>query len=139
MVADRSLYGFVDESYWLDAGTPPSYLQANTDVLDRTRRVSYPGELVQGSLVDPTATVDASASVECSVLASRVSVRSGATVRGSVVLEGAVIGEGATVIDSIVGPDASIGTGATLVGNCLVGQGASVPDRARLDGAPVAS
>jgi mannose-1-phosphate guanylyltransferase len=139
MVAAGLLLGVVDGSYWLDAGTPPSYLRANLDVLDGTRAVAHPGALADANLVLDRATVDPSATIQSSFIASGVDVQRGATVRCSVVLADAIVGEGATVVDSIVGPGARIGAGASLVANCLVAQGAVVPDRAQLVGVPVAS
>ena len=34
MAADRSLYALDGQAYWIDAGTPATYLQANLDRLD---------------------------------------------------------------------------------------------------------
>ena len=139
MVERGTLFAMLDASYWLDAGTPPSYLQANTDVLDGVRRLVCPGAWVGSSLVDAGADVAATATLERSVLADLVVVEDGVVIRGSVVLEGARIGSGATVIDSVVGPGATVGAGSALSANCLVARGARVPEGARLDGAPVGS
>jgi mannose-1-phosphate guanylyltransferase len=139
MVERGVLFAMHDASYWLDAGTPPSYLQANTDVLDGVRHVASPGEMIGTSLVMEGVSVAASATIERSVLSMGVVVEAGATVRGSVVLDGARIEAGATVADSVVGPGAVVGEDSVLVGNCLVARGARVPDGARLDGVPVAS
>lgn len=139
MVERGSLFALLDESYWLDAGTPPSYLKANTDVLDGVREMAVPGDRVGSSLVLPGARVAATATVERSVLSPGVVVEEGAVVRGAVVLDGARIESGATVADSVVGPRAVVGAGSILVGNCLVAHGARIPDGARLEGVPVAS
>lgn len=138
MVAGHRLFAMLDSSYWLDAGTPQSYLRANTDVLDGTRVVVSPGTRVDGCLYLDGVQVASTAKVARSFLGRDASVGERAEVRGSVVLDGAAIGEGATVADSIVGPGARIGTGATVVANGLVAQGASVPDHSRLEGAGVA-
>jgi mannose-1-phosphate guanylyltransferase len=139
MVADGVLGAVVDTSYWLDAGTPSSYLRANTDVLDGVRVLGHPGELRAGVLRLANCTVSASATVERSVLARDVTVRGAARVEGSVILEGATIGEGASVLDSVVGPRAFVGDGATLARNCLVAEDAAVPQGARLERSVVSS
>jgi len=139
MVARETLFALLDSSYWLDAGTPSSYLQANTDVLDGIRQQALPGAMVGSSLVLDGVSVAASADVERSVLSSGVVVEDDAVVRGSVVLDGALIESGATVADSVVGPGAVVGSGSVLVGNCLVARGVRVPDGVHLDGVPVAS
>jgi mannose-1-phosphate guanylyltransferase len=139
MVERGVLFAMHDSSYWLDAGTPQSYLQANTDVLDGVRQLASPGQRVGSSLVMDGATIAASATVERSVLSPGVVVEAGAVVRGAVLLDGARIEASATVADSVVGPGAVVGADSMLVGNCLVARGARVPVGARLDGVPVGS
>jgi mannose-1-phosphate guanylyltransferase len=139
MVQHGVLFAMHDASYWLDAGTPSSYLQANTDVLDGARRLAGPDALVGTSLVHASAAVAATATLERSVLASQVVVADGAVVQGSVVLEGARIGADARVLDSVVGPGATVGAASTLRANCLVARDARVPDGAQLDGVAVPS
>ena len=140
MVERGALFAMHDASYWLDAGTPPSYLQANTDVLDGRRRLACPGRAGWApSLVDAGAAVAATATLERSVLGDRVVVEEGAVVRGSVVLDGARIAAHATVTDSVVGPGRPWARARRSARNCLVARGAQVPEGARLDGVPVAS
>jgi mannose-1-phosphate guanylyltransferase len=139
MVDDGSLFGIVDRSYWLDAGTPSAYLRANTDVLEGVRLVGHPGVLEAGVLYLAGSSVAQTAVVERSYLGRDVTVREGARVVGSVVLDGAMVGARASVIDSVVGPRAKVGEGATLIANCLVAEGASVPSGAQLERASVAS
>lgn len=139
VVAVRRLFGRLDAAYWLDAGTPLAYLRANTDALDGTRSVACPGRLVDGSLLLEGAVVDATASVSCSVIGRGAVVRARAEVRGSVVLDAAEVGESATVAESIVGPGAHVGAGAAVEANYLVAEGASVPDHSRLRGAGATS
>jgi mannose-1-phosphate guanylyltransferase len=139
MVDEGALYARLDETYWLDAGTPPAYLRANTDVLDGVRDVDVPGTLEHGALRLPGAVVAEGATVERSVLGAGARVHRDAVLRGAVLLDGAVIEEGASVIDSIVGPGATIGAGAVLTGHAVVGRDGRVPDGARLAGAGAAA
>jgi len=119
MVADGCLYAMAAEAYWIDAGTPSQYLQAQLDLLDGTRGAVEVG-------ISPGATVDPSAGVEAAVVADGATVAAGAQVQDSVVLAGAVVGFGALVRRSIVGPDATVGGGARLEELCVLGDGASV-------------
>jgi len=139
MVEAGALFALLDTSYWLDAGTPPSYLQANTDVLDGLRHLRHPGDRVGTSLLLAGAVVSPAATVERSVLGPGAVVEAGAVVRGSVVLDGATVATRASVVDSVVGPRAIVGAGSVLSGNCLVAASASVPGGARLDGERIAS
>ncbi len=139
MVAAGGLYALLDDAYWLDAGTPASYVQANTDLVDGTRHLPCAGTRRGTSLVDDRADVAPGATLEHSLLAAGVVVGDGAELRRSVVLDGATIEARAIVTDSVIGPGAVVGAGAALTGHCLVARGARVPAGARLDGAAVAA
>jgi mannose-1-phosphate guanylyltransferase len=112
MVADGSLYAFDGETYWVDAGTPATYLAANLDLVGGRRGAAEPG-------VHPDAEVDSA--VAGAVIGPRARVGVGAIVSGSVVLEGAVIGDGALVQDGIIGARARVGAGAVVDGGAVLG------------------
>jgi mannose-1-phosphate guanylyltransferase len=120
MVADRSLFALHSDAYWVDAGTPATYLQAQLDLIGGRRGPAEAG-------VHPTATVASGATVEHSVLMAGTSVEAGAVVRNAVVLAGARIGRDAVVEGSIIGAGAQIGDGARLVDLTVVGDAAAVP------------
>jgi mannose-1-phosphate guanylyltransferase len=122
------LYAFASDAYWIDTGTPETYLQANLDVLDRTAGAAVLGE---GSVVA------ADASVKRSVIGSGSRVGSGATVTDSVVLPRACVEAGAIVRRSVVGSGAVIGAAAVLDDLTIVGDGETVDGGTRLSGARV--
>ena len=107
MAAEGTLYAVASDAYWIDTGTPETYLQANLDLLD-----------------DPGG----------SIVAEDASVAPGASVVGSVVMAGASIGENALVEDSIVGSGARVGASSQVVGLSVLGAGAVVADGERVDG-----
>ena len=107
MAAEGTLYAVASDAYWIDTGTPETYLQANLDLLD-----------------DPGG----------SIVAEDASVAPGASVVGSVVMAGASIGENALVEDSIVGSGARVGASSQAVGLSVLGAGAVVADGERVDG-----
>jgi mannose-1-phosphate guanylyltransferase len=119
IVADGRLFAMSGDTYWIDTGTPETYLRAQLDLVDGVRGDPWPA-------VSPSATVDAGASVEHTIVAAGASVGAGAKVRDSALLPGAVVGAGATVEGSIVGPGASVGSDARLSGMCVLGAGAEV-------------
>ena len=137
LVADRSLYAMVDGGvYWLDAGTPETYLQAQLDVVGG-RRAETGG--AAGRAVDPRAEVSGSARVHNSVLGPDVHVGDEAEIVDSVVFRGASIGAKARVCHSIVGAGASIGERATLEALTVVGDGEVVAGGSSLKAARVPS
>ncbi|MEY2400777.1 MAG: mannose-phosphate guanylyltransferase [Ilumatobacteraceae bacterium] len=96
IVADEGLFGMVSNVYWLDAGNPALFLQANLDLLDGTRTLHGCEGVHSGARVDSTA------HVTHSIVGDGVSVGADATITDSVLLPGAVVEEGAVVANSVV-------------------------------------
>jgi mannose-1-phosphate guanylyltransferase len=115
MVAEGTLYGMQDASYWIDAGLPETYLQAQLDLIDGVRGAPEPA-------IDASASIDPAAVVEHSVVLAGARVAAGAKVRDSLLLPGAVIGSGAEILGSIVGPGSTVGAGASLRDLSVIGE-----------------
>ena len=123
LVADGRLYALDGGAYWLDAGTPETYLQANLDLL------------VDGaSDVHPDAVVSESAHVERSVVGAGATIGDGATLTEAIVLPGATVEAGARVHRSVVGPRATIRAGAELLDLTVIGAEVDIEPDARLTG-----
>jgi mannose-1-phosphate guanylyltransferase len=125
MVADGSLYAVDGDTYWIDAGTPRTYLAANLDLVEGRR-----GAPEQG--VHPDAQVDGA--VVGAVVGSAAQVGEGAIVSRSVVMEGAVVGAGALVQDAIIGARARVGAGAVVDEGAVVGDDVVLADGDELHG-----
>jgi mannose-1-phosphate guanylyltransferase len=125
MVADGSLYAVDGDTYWIDAGTPATYLAANLDLLNGRRGVPEHG-------VHPMAEV--TGSVATSWLGPRATVAAGAVVERSVVFAGCAIGAGAVVRDAILGGRVTVGAGAVVDAGSVVGDDVVIPNGARLSG-----
>lgn len=95
LVAEGSLYAMATDDYWIDAGRPDTYVQANCDVAAKLRRP-------EDAPVHAQAVVSESATVRDSVIAAGALVGSRASITHSVLLAGAVVGDGAVIEDSIV-------------------------------------
>lgn len=130
IVADGGLWAVQSDAYWVDAGTPETYIQIQLDLLDGVR-----GAAVNGVAAD--ASVDPSAVIERSVIMSGATVAANAVIRGSIVSMDAVIGKGALIEGSILGPRAVVGAGAKLTGMTMLGDSARVDDGASLVGAKI--
>jgi len=129
LVDDGALFALRSDAYWLDAGTPATYLRAQLDLVDGTRAAE--------PAIASSAEIDPSAIVEHSVLMDDVVIGNGAVVRGSVVLPGATVGPGVRVHDSIVAAGARIGPDSRLEGLSVVGAGVELPARTELMGTSV--
>jgi mannose-1-phosphate guanylyltransferase len=137
LVAEHSLYASENGAYWIDAGTPVAYLQANIDVLDGRRQVTHPGVLEGTTMVLEGTTVAPSARLHRTVLGKGVTVGPDARLENVVALDGATIEARASLTDCVVGPSAVIGQGVVLSNFCLIGRDEVVPQGTRRTGRPV--
>lgn len=104
----RALYGMVDDSYWIDIGTPAALLQgsidvvrntANSAVLDGVALVHRSQDYVahEGAIIDPGAIVTGGSAIG---RAAHIGV--GAIVDGSIICDGAKVLAGAHIRKSFV-------------------------------------
>ena len=119
MADEGVLYGLRSEAYWVDTGTPETYLGVQLDLLDGVRGPARSG-------VDDAAEIHPGATVRRSVIGPGAVVAEGSRVCDSVVMAGSRIGEGAVVDGSLVGRNATIGPDAQVLGLSVVGHGAEV-------------
>jgi mannose-1-phosphate guanylyltransferase len=124
--AGQLVMGYHESAYWLDVGTPQTFVRGSCDlVLRRLPGPAVPAHrgpslLLAGASAAPDATVSGG-----SVLGAGARVGAGATVAGSVLFDGAVVGDGAVVRDSILGRGAVVASGAVL-DEAVVGDGAFI-------------
>lgn len=126
LLADgATIMGYVEGAYWLDVGTPGTFVQGSCDLV-LGRMVSpavTPGGgvlFLNGSVVAPEAAVSGGTAVGAGAV-----VESGATVESSVLFDGAVVEQGARVSRSVIGRGARICAGAVL-DETVIGDGAMV-------------
>lgn len=120
--AEGSLYAVQSPAYWIDTGTPETYVQSQLDQLEGA------------SAIAASARVHPDATVELSVVGADAVVDRGAVVRRSVLLPRAHVQADATVEDCAIGEGAVVGAGARLDQLCVLGDGYRVPDAARMSG-----
>jgi mannose-1-phosphate guanylyltransferase len=146
LASEGAVFGIALDGYWLDVGTPESYLQAHRDVLER----SFPTEIGDAlgadfTLVDPSASVHPTARLvppvyvgpgavveegaragSLAVLGAGSTLARGAVVENAVVGARAAVGASTAVTGSIVGDDATIGDGCEVRNLSVVGPDASL-------------
>ena len=153
LAAEGSVYGIALPGYWLDVGTPESYLQAHRDVLERSFRTEVGDALgTDFTLVDPSADVHPEARLVPPVyvgpgavvergarVGSLAVVGEGSRLGEGTVVENAVVGARTTLAErcvltgSIVGDDAQLGAGCEVRSLAVVGPGASLGTANELD------
>jgi mannose-1-phosphate guanylyltransferase len=127
MVANESLYALHSDAYWIDAGTPETYLRAQLDLIDGVRA----NEIA----VLPSDEIDTSALVENSVLGADVVIGNGTIVRNSILMDGVTVGPGVRIHDSIIANGARIGPDAHISEMTVIGAGVELPAQSELAGA----
>jgi mannose-1-phosphate guanylyltransferase len=93
------VYGYLENAYWLDIGTPKALLKASIDIVLRTGE----GLVMPGAAVDPTAIISGGSSI-----GRDATVAAGAQIHGSIVEAGAVIGANSVITDSFVAEGAIV-------------------------------
>jgi mannose-1-phosphate guanylyltransferase len=117
----HGLYAFPHDAYWLDIGTPQTYLRASSDILEgfvETGPVQRIGPQCQ---IAPSAHVGSTV-----VLGDGVHVGAGTRIERSVVLQGSIIGEHCQLEDCIVAAGARIADATIVSDGAVLGEGVTV-------------
>lgn len=114
LVERGELFGVQSDAYWIDAGTPAAYLQANLDLLDGVRGSFEPG-------IHVAARIDADAKVSRSMIGPGAVIAAGTEVVDSVVMAGARVASGARIEQSVVGERSSVGESCELSELTVIG------------------
>ena len=106
LVANKAaVYGYLENAYWLDIGTPRALLKASKDIVIRNGQ----SLVMPGAKIDPSAVITGGSCIghDCCV---------GADVRieGSIIEAGATIESGAVITDSFVATGAYVDKAAVI-------------------------
>tara|TARA_B100000131_G_scaffold322535_1_gene376800 strand:+ start:1293 stop:2288 length:996 start_codon:yes stop_codon:yes gene_type:complete len=124
LASEASLFAFTSEDYWIDMGTPSTYLQAQLDLIKGgVRSSTFEG-------IDPDAKLYGN--VENSVIGKGVKVGMGSLIQRSILMDGAQVGEDVLVSDSIVGFGANVGRESVIESFSVIGHNAVVPPKTKL-------
>ncbi len=121
-ILDRGLHGYRFQGYWVDCGTPESYLRAQSELLEHGRSMDRARK--QGAQMIGLNYLDRADLRGC-VIGPHVcalagsSVSEGSTVERSVLMEGATVGKGCKIKDSLIGPGANVADGESVLGKVL--------------------
>ena len=103
--AGARVFGYVENAYWLDIGTPRALLKASQDIVSRS------GDFLAmpGSHIDSSAVVSGG-----SCIGTNTSVGAGAVVDGSIIEAGCVIGDQAQISNSFIASGTRIQKGEQI-------------------------
>ena len=101
MVEDERLFAVPSDRYWIDAGTPETFLKANLDLINGQRMKNING-------VHPEASISPDAVIKSSIVGRGVVIGEGAHIENSVLMEGVEVEKNVMVEGSIVGERAKV-------------------------------
>jgi mannose-1-phosphate guanylyltransferase len=106
VTAGKKIYGYIEDAYWLDIGTPRALLTGSK-------------HLVGGDFkVDPTSTIAASAKLQNgSSIGADCEVGDDVIISGSIVCAGVVIETGSEIRNSFIAPNSHIPKDSKIIGN----------------------
>ena len=121
LLADDSLlFGYSDGKYWIDMGTPHSFIKASRDLILNPEISSATTLTAAEFFAEIDASIDSSAVVGGgSAIANRVSIGPGAKVMGSIISNDVAISEGAEIIDSYIASGITIPAASKISGQIL--------------------
>jgi mannose-1-phosphate guanylyltransferase len=111
------VYGYLENAYWLDIGTPKALLKASTDIVLR----NGPGLVMSDAVVDSSAVI-----TQGSCVGRGSTVGAGTRISGSIVEAGAVIGRDVVIDNSFIATGAVIDDGVKI-GSTFVTKGEILP------------
>ena len=142
----KPMFGFANDSYWIDIGTVQRYLQAHKDLLagriavELAEKQVSPGIwLGEGAKIEPGAALQApmiigahtricaGAEISNSVIGPGCNIADGAILQGSVLWEEVEVGKKAKMVDSVIGAGQKIGENRQLCNAAIEDLGAKAP------------
>ena len=111
VASGAKVFGYVENAYWLDIGTPRALLKASIDIVQRS------GDFLAmpGSIIDPTAVISGG-----SCIGAHSTVGAGAVIQGSIVEADCVIGQDSVVRDSFVAAGAEVENGLKIASSFVM-------------------
>ena len=112
------VFGFVDNSYWLDIGTPAALLKASQDLLSgaitsgATPKVTGNFLELEGAVISPSAKVGG-----YSVVGAGAEIEAEAKIEGSVIFDGAKIGARSVLTNCFVAPNFQVPADLVAINN----------------------
>ena len=114
------VYGYLDNSYWLDIGNPQALVKASADLITGVITSVATPKHSGDHLIAAGAQVSSSSIVNLgTVIESEVVVEGNCQISGSIIGRGAKIGANCKIINSIIAPDTQIEAGMIVISNYL--------------------
>jgi NDP-sugar pyrophosphorylase family protein len=119
---DVPIYGYLHKGYWNDMGNRESYLQVNTDALNKIVTLkkasayqSNSPSIIPPALVGPNCLISKDSKIGAhSVIGPNCIIESGTVIENSILWGGVTVGKGTTIKRSIIAQNKTIGGGKNI-------------------------
>ncbi|NBV11720.1 MAG: NDP-sugar synthase [Actinobacteria bacterium] len=114
------LFGYLDSNYWIDMGTPQSFIKASRDLILKPDLSAATSGVVDGCLIGSNVEIHPTARIgEGSTIGDGVKIHQGCGIYGSMISSSVVIGEGSEVRDCYIAPGQVIPPNSKLIGQVI--------------------
>ena len=108
VASGRPVFGYKEQSYWLDVGTPAALFKGSRDAVGAAFKVG------PDSLIGPDCKISGGSSI-----GAKCHIGQGVTIIDSIICDGVDIADGATIAHSFLAPGAAVDAGAQISGHYL--------------------
>jgi mannose-1-phosphate guanylyltransferase len=108
VASGRPVFGYKEQSYWLDVGTPAALFKGSRDAVGAAFKVG------PDSLIGPDCKISGGSSI-----GAKCQIGEGVTIIDSIICDGVVVADGATIAHSFLAPGAAVDAGAQISGHYL--------------------
>ena len=106
VTAGKKIYGYIEDSYWLDIGTPAALLAGSQHLVAADFKVAATSQIAPSAQLSEGTSVGEQCTIEDNVV-----------ITGSIICAGVHIGAGSEVVNSFVAPGTRIGANTKIIGN----------------------
>jgi len=106
VTAGKKIYGYIEDSYWLDIGTPAALLAGSQHLVAADFKVAATSQIAPSAKLSEGTSVGEQCTIEDNVV-----------ITGSIICAGVHIGAGSEVVNSFVAPGTRIGANTKIIGN----------------------
>jgi mannose-1-phosphate guanylyltransferase len=115
-----NLFGYLDNNYWIDMGTPHSFIRASKDLILKPELSTATSGVVNNSLIASNAKIHPSARIgEGSTIGDGVLIDQNCIIYGSMISSQATIGAGSEIRDSYIASGKEIPPDSKLIGQII--------------------
>ena len=106
VAAGKKIYGYIEDSYWLDIGTPGALLAGSQYLVAADFKVAATSQIAPSAVLTEGTSVGDKCTVEDNVVIS-----------GSIICAGVQIGAGSEVVNSFIAPGTRVGANTKIIGS----------------------